>query len=96
MKKVLLRLDEHGLPLDIKKCEFETKATKYLGYVIEVGKGIRMDPDKTKAIREWAAPQTVKGVRSFLGFCNYYRLFIRDYATTAMPLTELTKKGVSF
>ena len=96
VKKVLSRLDEHGLPLDIKKCEFETKATKYLGYVIEVGKGIRMDPDKTKAIREWATPQTEKGVRSFLGFCNYYRLFIRDYATTAMPLTELTKKGVSF
>jgi len=96
VKKVLVRLSQHGLPLDIKKCEFETKATKYLGYVIEVGKGIRMDPDKTKAIREWDAPETVKGVRSFLGFCNYYRLFIKDYATTAMPLNNLTRKGVNF
>lgn len=96
VKKVLSRLGEHGLPLDIKKCEFETKVTKYLGYIIEVGKGVRMDPEKTKAIREWASPRTVKGVRSFLGFCNYYRLFIQDYATVAMPLTELTKKGVEF
>ena len=96
VKKVLSQLREHGLQLDIKKCDFETKATRYLGYIIEVGKGIRMDPEKTKAIREWAPPQAVKGVRSFLGFCNYYRLFIKDYTTTAMPLTDLTKKGVNF
>ena len=55
-----------------------------------------MDQEKTKAIRDWATPKTVKGVRSFLGFCNYYRLFIKDYATLAIPLTNLTKKGVTF
>ena len=96
VKQVLSRLSDCGLQLDIKKCEFETKLTKYLGYIIEIGKGIRMDPEKTKAIREWQAPQSVKGVRSFLGFCNYYRLFIEDYATIVMPLIELTKKGVNF
>jgi hypothetical protein len=41
-----------GLPLDIKKCEFDVKSTKYLRFVIEAGKGLRMDPEKVKAIKE--------------------------------------------
>jgi hypothetical protein len=38
----------------------------------------------------------MKGVQSFLGFCNFYRRFIRDYSSIAKPLNELTKIGVSF
>jgi hypothetical protein len=81
--------------VDIKKCEFEVKSTKYLGFIIDAGKGIRMDPDKVKAIKDWEAPKTVKGVRSFLGFANFYRRFIKDFARIAAPLTRLTR-DVSF
>jgi hypothetical protein len=70
--------------------------TKYLGYIIEVGRGIRMDPDKMKAIKEWQPPKTLKGVRSFLGFANYYRCFIKQYTGIAKPLVDLTKKDTSF
>ena len=94
--KVLTSLLENGLHLDLSKCEFETKRTKYLGYIVEVGEGIKMDPDKVKAITNWEPPVTVKGVRSFLGFANYYRLFIKGFAGLAKPLTDLTKKGEKF
>ncbi|EFQ87350.1 hypothetical protein PTT_17190 [Pyrenophora teres f. teres 0-1] len=60
--KVLTRLKEAGLYVDIKKCEFEVKTTKYLGFIIEARKGIRMDPEKVKAIKDWEAPRTVKGM----------------------------------
>ena len=43
---------------------------------------------------EWEAPQDLKGVRSFLGFANYYRRFVQGYAELASPLTYLTKKDV--
>ena len=96
VKKVLSSLLEHGLYLDISKCEFEAKCTKYLGYIIDVNEGIKMDPDKVKAIAEWKAPTTVKSVRSFLGFANYYRLFIKDFAKLSKPLTNLTRKNNPF
>lgn len=92
--RVLASLAEHGLHLDISKSEFETKRTKYLGYIVEVGVGIKMDPSKVQAIVEWKSPSTVKAVRSFLGFANYCRLFIKDFAKLSRPLTNLTRKNV--
>lgn len=96
VKKILQKLMNHGLHLDISKCEFETKCTKYLGYIVEVGVGIKMDPAKVNAISEWKSPTNVKSVRSFLGFANYYRIFIKDFATLSQPLTNLTRKNQKF
>ncbi|KAI0992139.1 hypothetical protein K3495_g16047, partial [Podosphaera aphanis] len=72
---ILSKLEKAGLFLDIDKCDFLCKKVKYLGFIIEAGKNITADPAKIKAIREWEAPKTVKGVRSFLGFANFYRCF---------------------
>ena len=38
--------------MDIKKCEFEVKITKYLRFIIKAGKGISIDLAKIAAIRE--------------------------------------------
>ena len=78
--EVLSRLRRAGLPVDINKCEFGVQEVKYLGFIIEAGKGIRVDPEKVRAIREWEAPSTPKGVRQFLGFANFYREFISDFS----------------
>ena len=37
--------------------------------------------------------KTKKEVYTFLGLIGYYRQFIRNFATKAEPLTQLTKKG---
>lgn len=55
-----------------------------------------MDPAKIQAIKEWATPQNVRQVQSFLGFCNFYRRFIKGFAKIAEPLTKLTKKDEPF
>ncbi|KJZ69880.1 hypothetical protein HIM_10735 [Hirsutella minnesotensis 3608] len=68
VKQVLARLRDAGLQIDIDKCDFEAKSVKYLGFIVEAGKGIRVDPEKVQAIQQWQRPRSVKGVRSFLGF----------------------------
>jgi hypothetical protein len=96
VRQVLKRLQDAGLYLELKKCEFDVRTTKYLGFILEAGKGIRMDPEKTQAIQEWQAPTTVKGVRGFLGFANFYRQFILNFRQVADPLTRLTCKDTKF
>lgn len=93
---VLDRLKVAGLTLDIDKCEFEQKRVKYLGYVVDTEQGIMVDPDKVKAIQEWEPPTSVRGVRGFLGFANYYREFIPSFAEISRPMNALTKKEAVF
>ncbi len=95
MRKVLDRLRLAGLQVDIKKSEFKVTRTKYLGFIISTT-GIEVDPDKVEVMRNWQPPKTVKGVQSFLGFCNFYRRFVGEYGRIARPLTLLTKKGILF
>jgi len=93
---VLERLNEAGLQVDIDKCEFEVKSMKYLSFIIKAGKALHMDPAKVKVIVKWAAPTTVKGILSFLGFTNFYWRFIRGFSETTAPLTALMKKDAKF
>ena len=95
VKQVIERLNKAGLQADIKKCEFGVKQTKYLGFIVGTD-GIQVDPDKVRVIEDWHYPRTVKGVQSFLGFCNFYRRFIRDYSRIAAPLTQLTRTEHAF
>ena len=63
---------------------------KFLGYVFgEVT--LEMEGAKVQAIQDWEVPTKKKEVQAFLGFANYYRRFIQDYARRVRPLTELTK-----
>ena len=55
-----------------------------------------MDPVKTSAIDTWESPKCVKDVQEFLGFANFYRCFIKDFAKLTSPLTALTKKDEEF
>ena len=80
-----------GLYLDLEKSEFEVQKVKFLGHILEAGKGIGTDPEKIEAVRSWSTPKSVKEVRSFLGFANYYRRFVEGFSRIAGPLTDLTK-----
>ncbi len=55
-----------------------------------------MDPIKISGIANWPIPKTVKDVRSFLGFCNFYWAFIQGFANIAHPLNQLTWKDVEW
>jgi hypothetical protein len=90
--KVAERLDLYFKP---EKCTFHAPHMDYLGVILE--KGImHMDPVKIAGIKNWPMPTKVKDIRSFLGFCNFYRPFIRGFAHIARPLNELTQKDTEW
>ena len=69
--KVLGKLCEHKLFAKASKCEMLKTSVEFLGQQISRG-GMTPTEAKLKAVRDWATPEDVKGVRSFLGLANYY------------------------
>ena len=67
----------------------------YLGHVIS-REGIKVNPRKIEAVQAWEPLNNVTQVQSFLGLCNYYGTFIKNFAMIATPLTDLTRKGIEF
>ncbi len=88
--KVLDRLQEYGLKVSIDKCQFCQPKVNYVGHVVSAA-GVSPDPEKVKAVINWKMPTDLKSLRSFLGFCGFYRRFIKNYSAIVRPLTELTK-----
>ena len=66
-----LRSVKKDLHLKLAKYTFDQTKVEYLGLVVKNGE-VLMDPTKLKAIEQWEPPTSVKAVRSFIGFCNFY------------------------
>jgi len=75
VKWVLRRLQEEQILVVIKKCEFFTRKTDFVGFIIKLGQ-LSIDLKKIKAIVNWQELENVTQLRLFLGFCNYCRRFI--------------------
>ena len=59
------------MPVVIKKCEFFTRKTNFIGFIIKLSY-ISIDLKKVKAIVNWQELENITQLRLFLGFCNYY------------------------
>ena len=91
IKWVLKRLYDENIPIIIKKCEFHTKRTDFMGFIIKP-RQISMDLKKVEAIVNWQDLESVIGLRLFLGFCNYYRKFIKKWLDKTEPFMRMIKK----
>ena len=88
LRGIFAKLAKAGLKLKPNKCKFFKTKITYLGHIVS-SKEIETDPKKVEAVKNWTVPKTVTNVRSFLGFTNHYRRFIRGYANVAKPLNIL-------
>ncbi|GFX71228.1 hypothetical protein TNCV_3409981 [Trichonephila clavipes] len=95
LRLVLKRLQEAGLKLNSKKCLFAAQEVKILGHLVS-SNGVRPDPDKIKAVRNFPTPKNIHDIRRFLGLCSYFRRFIKGFCYLAEPLQSLLKSGVEF
>ena len=65
---------------------------KLLGHIISQ-RGIEVDPDKIKAIREMPPPKDEKEVRGFIGRLQYISRFIAKLTTICEPIFKLLRKN---
>ena len=85
---VFTRLAEYGLKLARRKCDFFRREVRYLGHRVSAD-GIATDPEKVTAVQNWPTPETLKQLRSFLGFAAYYRRYVPRFTSVASPLHAL-------
>lgn len=85
LEEVISRLRENQFYAKLTKCELFRTKIDFLGHTITNGQ-MSTQKQKLEALDAWPLPTTLKSLQRFLGFTNYYRKFIKDYAKIAAPL----------
>jgi hypothetical protein len=95
LDKVLHRCKEKHLVHNWEKFHFMVREGIVLEHLVSE-RGIEVDKAKIEVIKQLPPPVNVRGIRSFLGHCGFYRRFIKDFSYIAKPLINLLAKDVPF
>lgn len=68
---VLEALNKNKLQLNMRKCEFASIEVKFFGFIIGE-RGLKMNPDKIKALQIWLVPTSITELWSFMGLASFY------------------------
>jgi hypothetical protein len=93
LREVFQRLREKGIKCHPKKLRCAGKDVSYLGHLV-VPNGTAPQNVKVEAITKMMAPTDVSELRALLGTYNYYRKFIKNFASKAAPLNRLLQNDV--
>lgn len=91
LDQVFSCLANAGLTLNLQKCNFFQTSLTFLGHLVS-GEGVKTDPSKVFAVREFPVPQSLKDVQRFLGLAGWYHRFIPNFSDKAAPLHALKQK----
>ena len=89
--KVLQLLKEQQRYAKPSKCFFRVKEVEYLGHIVS-HEGVKVDPNKIKAMMDWPIPKTLNNLRGLFGLTGYCRNFVWHYRRIIAPLMALTNK----
>ena len=95
LEKVLSRLEQVNLSVNLSKSDFLKAKVIYLGHVVGHGVVIPIKA-KVKSIIDYPIPENKKSLMRFLGMAGYYRKFCKNSSEVTALLTELLKKRVKY
>ncbi len=94
LEELFKRLHEVNMKIHLKKCEFVVTSVVYFRHKI-LPNGIMAHWAKVVAILEMPNPTDVHILKSFIGLCNYYKIYVQNFNTIAHLLYALLKKDVA-
>ena len=88
MIATLEQIKAAGVTLNRDKCKFSVSVVNFLGHVVDK-EGIKVDPEKTKAIVQMKPPQNVSELHRFMGMANQLGKFLFHLSDITHPLRGL-------
>jgi hypothetical protein len=95
LQQVFDRFRQARLRIHPAKCRFSVSRVLFLGHEFSQN-GVAISEEKIKIVKNYPRPTTTKAVKSFLGFCSYFRRYLKGYSDVTRPLRELLKQNVKF
>ena len=92
LRTVLQRFTEHGIIVNLSKCELGVPQLTFLGHLVDCH-GIRPLPEKVQTLIDYPQPHTHRKLREFLGFVNFYHRFVPLCAHVLSSLHRLLTKN---
>lgn len=95
LEKVLQRCKEHGISLNPKKSIFCLIKGKFLGHIVSQ-EGVKIDPNRVRAIQQLSLPLSKTRVKSFFGQVNFLRRFVPDFSEIVKNIVDMMKGNKTF
>ncbi|MCG7882987.1 MAG: DDE-type integrase/transposase/recombinase, partial [Candidatus Thiodiazotropha endolucinida] len=93
--RLMTRCREKGIKLNPDKTEVGRTEIPFFGHCLSA-EGLKMDPQKVKALREMPAPTSRQELETVLGMITYLQKFAPNMAEMTSPLRQLLSGDVEF
>ena len=88
LRKIFQRCRDYNIKLNPRKCRFGMPEVEYVGHTINET-GLHFTRSKLDSVLGFELPKYGKQLKSFVGFCNYFRSHVKDFSTMMHPLNQL-------
>ena len=95
LEALLQRCKAHGIALNKDKLQLRITEKPFTGHVFSK-EGLKIDPDKAKAVLEMPRPEDVEGVQRLNGFVKYLAKFLPRLTDHMEPIRRLTLQDTDF
>ena len=95
LEALLQRCKAHGIALNKNKLKLRIPQVPFMGHIFS-NEGLKIDPNKAKAVLDMPRLKTWRGVQRLNGFVNYLAKFLPRLADHMEPIRRLTRQDTEF